>query len=85
MVEQSTAASRVLANEAQELARLVGRFRMSGGIIAPTLSRPAPSPAPRAPAPPAPRPAPAPLMRPNMGATARAIASQPAEDGWEEF
>ena len=93
MVEQSTAASRVLANEAQELARLVGRFKMSGGIIAPTLSRPAPSLPARAPAAPPPaRPAPprasapaAPLMRPNLGATARAIASQPAEDGWEEF
>jgi methyl-accepting chemotaxis protein len=98
MVEQSTAASRVLANEAQELARLVGRFKMSGGIIAPTQSRPTPSVAARAPvAPPqatAPAPRmspprasapPAPLMRPNLGATARAIASQPAEDGWEEF
>ncbi|HPA40312.1 MAG TPA: methyl-accepting chemotaxis protein, partial [Phenylobacterium sp.] len=73
MVEQSTAASRVLADEAQELARLVGRFQVSGGF-----SAAAPTRAHR----PAPAPAPAPRTR---GATALAAQPQAAADDWEEF
>ena len=42
MVEESTAASRALAAEAQELARLVGRFRVTGGsTLQPIQSQPA--------------------------------------------
>ncbi|WP_293405602.1 methyl-accepting chemotaxis protein [Phenylobacterium sp.] len=74
MVEQSTAASRVLADEAQELARLVARFRVTGGgvqtatrtVSAPRAHQPASRPATR-------------------GATALATAAHADEDSWEEF
>ncbi|MFN3575013.1 MAG: methyl-accepting chemotaxis protein [Phenylobacterium sp.] len=83
MVEQSTAASRVLADEARELARLVARFKVSA-VHAPkaersaavSASRPA-APAPRAAAP-SPRPA-------TAGATALAMKPAAEEEGWEEF
>ncbi len=75
MVEQSTAASRVLADEAQELARLVGRFQVSGGMPA---AAPARASRPAASHSPAPR---------TRGATA--LAAQPQAqaqaDDWEEF
>jgi len=75
MVEESTAASRVLADEAEELARLVARFRVNGGHAAPVARN----------APPPQRPA-APLHRPAVrGATALAAAPQAEDDTWEEF
>jgi methyl-accepting chemotaxis protein len=42
MVEQATAASHGLSGEAQELARLVGQFRIGEGVAPPVLRRPAP-------------------------------------------
>ncbi|WP_304187039.1 methyl-accepting chemotaxis protein [Phenylobacterium aquaticum] len=73
MVEESTAASRVLAEEAQELARLVGRFRVNGQA------------ATRAPAQ-AHRPSVAPAAQPrSRGATALAARPQAQDDTWEEF
>ena len=47
MVEQATAASHGLSGEAQELARLVGGFRIGEGVAAPVLKRAAPKAAPR--------------------------------------
>ena len=73
MVEESTAASRVLADEAHELARLVARFRVTGGGVQ-TATRTVAS-----------RPA-APQPRPQTrGATALAHAPRADEDTWEEF
>ncbi|WP_421934371.1 methyl-accepting chemotaxis protein [Phenylobacterium sp.] len=71
MVEQSTAASHSLAQEAQELNRLVARFKTGGAAAAPQSARRAPPAAAHAP-------------RPQMRATAQAKA-RPAEDSWEEF
>ncbi|MEK7429772.1 MAG: methyl-accepting chemotaxis protein [Pseudomonadota bacterium] len=73
MVEESTAASRVLADEAEELARLVARFKVTGGGMRSAARR----------APPAShghqsRPA-------TRGATALAHAPRSDEDTWEEF
>jgi methyl-accepting chemotaxis protein len=50
MVEQATAASHGLSGESQELARLVGQFRIGESASAPVLKRAAPkaSPKPRA-------------------------------------
>jgi methyl-accepting chemotaxis protein len=73
MVEQSTAASRVLADEAQELARLVARFKVSNGgvqLATRTVAHSAPRPAPRT------------MTR---GSAALAIAPQHDEESWEEF
>ena len=79
MVEQSTAASRALAEEAEELGRLVSHFRVNGAadLSGKSVRRPA------APAPERSRPAPAPA---SVGATALAMGdAAPADDGWEEF
>ena len=77
MVEESTAASRVLADEAQELARLVGRFRITGAGSFKAAERPAnPVRAPERTA--SARPA-------TRGATALAHQPQAEEEGWEEF
>jgi methyl-accepting chemotaxis protein len=73
MVEQSTAASRVLAQEAQELGKLVSRFQVSGMQSAPVRHAPPP------------RAAAATRQPISVGATALAHAPQIAEDGWEEF
>ncbi len=75
MVEESTAASRVLADEAQELARLVARFKVNGAQAAP-VARHAPPPQ-RSHAPP-PRPQ-------SRGNTALASAPHVEDDSWEEF
>ncbi|MCI3179933.1 chemotaxis protein [Caulobacter sp. CCUG 60055] len=83
MVEQSTAASHSLAREAEELSRMMGRFRVAS------------SAGPRAAAPPAKaasgRPAQAPAS-PRRGyagghgaATARKLQTALAEESWEEF
>jgi methyl-accepting chemotaxis protein len=90
MVEESTAASRVLAQEAQELGKLVARFKVSG-LENPNrkpAARPAQttaaSSAPRESRPAAPLSGHAPR---TLGATALASApsSAPEEEGWEEF
>ncbi len=95
MVEQSTAASHALANEAAALSRLVGQFRI-GEATAPAAAAavPAPSvaPTPRSAAPvqassPAPVPVPRPAARPaprTFGSAAVALAPG-AEDDWTEF
>jgi len=82
MVEQATAASRVLADEAQELSRLVSRFSVSG--LEQSQAQTQPRSAPRAPAaaPPAPRRAMAAAPR-AVGNTA--LAARPSSEGWEEF
>ena len=86
MVEQSTAASRALADEAQELGRLVARFKVSGGAQASAVRTPAPAarqaaaPAPRAAAQRQVRSAPA-----TSGANALATRAEPQDDSWEEF
>ncbi|WP_377355095.1 methyl-accepting chemotaxis protein [Phenylobacterium terrae] len=86
MVEESTAASRVLAQEAQELGKLVARFKVSG-VENPNRK---PAPRPSAAAAPAPRPSsppPAASAPQTIGATALAAAptAAPEEEGWEEF
>ncbi|MFC3078796.1 methyl-accepting chemotaxis protein [Phenylobacterium terrae] len=86
MVEESTAASRVLAQEAQELGKLVARFKVSG-VENPNRK---PAPRPSAAAAPAPRPSPPPPAASapqTIGATALAAAptAAPEEEGWEEF
>jgi methyl-accepting chemotaxis protein len=76
MVEQSTAASRTLAGEAEQLASLVGRFRTGDGAARPAArqaARPAPKPAART------ARAAVPATRGNT-----ALKAMPAED-WEEF
>jgi methyl-accepting chemotaxis protein len=78
MVEESTAASRVLADEAEELARLVSRFRVSGAA---TLRTTRPTERQHAPA-----RAPERSSRPqSRGATALAHQPQAEDDSWEEF
>ena len=47
MVEQATAASHGLSGEAQELARLVGQFRIGESVSAPVLQRAAPKAPPK--------------------------------------
>ena len=47
MVEQATAASHGLSGEAQELARLVGQFRIGESVAAPVLQRAAPKALPK--------------------------------------
>jgi methyl-accepting chemotaxis protein len=85
MVEEATAASRMLADEAKELARLVARFRISGTE---TLQYVAPSRAAERTEEPASRPAAA-APPPTIGNTALkaqpAPAPQAAADDWEEF
>jgi len=82
MVEQATAASRMLADETKELSKLVARFSISGveTLQYAATARPehqrAPQPQPAAHR----RPAAAPMV---VGATA--LKAQPAADDWEEF
>ena len=76
MVEQATAASHGLSGEAQELARLVGAFRIGEGVAAPVLKRAAPKAAPR---------------KHVVNASSRKVAMLPrqdepvAADEWSEF
>jgi methyl-accepting chemotaxis protein len=87
MVEQSTAAARVLAQEAQELGRLVARFKISGVESAVRKARPAvAAPASRDTRSPQTRPEPSHAPR-TAGATALAAAPDEAkeQEGWEEF
>jgi methyl-accepting chemotaxis protein len=85
MVEEATAASRMLAEETKELSRLVGRFSISGVETlqysgSSRAERSAPAPAPR-------QPAPAYAPPQSVGATALKAqpAPQAAADDWEEF
>lgn len=75
MVEQSTAAARSLANEADELAQLVTRFSVSGmeSSVNPTRATPKPKKAPSAARSPAPH------------ASAGNLALAVNEDDWSEF
>jgi methyl-accepting chemotaxis protein len=79
MVEQSTAASHSLAQEAEALSRLVARFRLNRAAEAEAAPAPAPAPAPT--------PAPAPALRrvAASGQAAALVAQQPSDEGWEEF
>ena len=82
MVEQSTAASRTLAGETQELARLVARFNIGR---APAAARSAAPTAPPRSA--APRPA-VPVPVRSTGASAAAVAVRAAaapDQDWQEF
>jgi methyl-accepting chemotaxis protein len=82
MVEESTAASHSLAQEAEKLASLIGQFTMGDVPAA------APRPAARRPAPagrPAQRPVRAAARPMSRGNTALALAAEAAEESWEEF
>ncbi|MBA4040812.1 MAG: methyl-accepting chemotaxis protein [Sphingobium sp.] len=69
MVEQSTAAARSLASEAEALAEVVARFKLAGDMSAHRHSRPA-----------AKRPARAPMVTGNL-----ALKSSDGDDDWSEF
>ena len=75
MVEEATAASHSLKNEAKALAEMVSRFRTARSAVqsapAPASARPVSRPASR----------PAAIVRPSRGAAAVAVK----EDSWEEF
>jgi methyl-accepting chemotaxis protein len=93
MVEQSTAASHSLANEATALAALVSRFDIGETVAAapapkaapparPTVvSRPAPEPSEAA----APPPPAAPVRRPAYAGGAATAAALAPQDDWTEF
>ena len=92
MVEESTAASHNLAQEAEELAHLVAKFRLgrqADGAQAPR--RQAAQAAASASARPQPQPQPrttAPALKTVATATGQAaalLATQPADESWEEF
>ncbi|WP_374569819.1 methyl-accepting chemotaxis protein [Phenylobacterium sp.] len=78
MVEESTAASHALAQEGQELGRLMSEFRLAERAAAPR------APAARA-ARPAPRPAAAAPVARSGAATARKLELASETEGWEEF
>ncbi|MBJ7512598.1 methyl-accepting chemotaxis protein, partial [Brevundimonas sp.] len=86
MVEQSTAASHSLAQEAQSLQASVARFKVGSAaqVAAAPARAPAPAPPPSAPAKPAHRMVQA-LKTLGRGGAAPAQQAAPAEDGWEEF
>ncbi|WP_191558830.1 methyl-accepting chemotaxis protein [Brevundimonas aurantiaca] len=86
MVEQSTAASHSLAQEAQSLQASVARFKVGSAaqVAAAPARAPAPAPASSAPAKPAHRMVQA-LKTLGRGGAAPAQQAAPAEDGWEEF
>jgi methyl-accepting chemotaxis protein len=89
MVEQSTAASRVLAQEAQELGKLVARFKVSGleGMGRKPAGRPAQTTATGGQTARHSAPRPSSSAPQTLGATALASApsAAPEEEGWEEF
>ena len=79
MVEQSTAATHSLKGETEELARLIGRFKVSSSQAA---ERPAPR---EASANARPVRSPAREMTRKVAASFGAAAAPAADDGWEEF
>ncbi len=91
MVEQSTAASHHLAQEADELARLVSKFRLGNQAGAQTATRKvavaANNSAPLAAVTPKPQSARPALKTVSAGGghAAALLAAQPQDDGWEEF
>jgi methyl-accepting chemotaxis protein len=77
MVEQSTAASRSLAHEANELGRLMALFRIQGSSARPVQAAAAAA---------SPRPASAPRTAlKTTGRGGAAPRTAPQEEGWEEF
>ena len=78
MVEQSTAASHSLAQEAEELGRLIARFKVGGGSPA---AAPAPAPKRQNPA----QRAVAALKSVGGRGVSAARKPEPAEESWEEF
>ena len=84
MVEQTAAAARSLASEAEELSGLTGRFRLKGGAKASARravsSQPAMVSASAPPASPAPRLAALPPVSGNL-----ALSPAPSGDDWAEF
>ncbi|MDO8900182.1 MAG: methyl-accepting chemotaxis protein [Phenylobacterium sp.] len=79
MVEESTAASQALAQDAGELTRLIGRFSVDG-----VSSRAAPARAPQV-RPPALRPQGGAQRPQTRGSAALKLAPQAQDDTWEEF
>jgi len=81
MVEQSTAASHSLANEAEELARLLSRFQTgdAGAAAPPSKARAAPAAKRR------PHPTPAPAATAETAAPRKAPAPAGAAGEWDEF
>jgi methyl-accepting chemotaxis protein len=82
MAEQSTAASQALAQEADRLAALVGRFRLGGDVVA--LKTMAGKMAQAAAVPPRPARAMAAAPVQSHGSAARKVANG-GDRGWEEF
>ena len=80
MVEQSTAASQALAQEAEQLARLVARFQVGGTEAAPPRRAPARASAPAA----KPRAGAAPQAT-SRRLVAAAAAAGSGDEAWEEF
>jgi methyl-accepting chemotaxis protein len=81
MVEQATAASHSLSDEAGELARLVGQFQIGENTVRRVAKQPAPKATPKSPA--ADR-----VVAPRLGAAARpvmAVAGAGAQEDWDEF
>ena len=88
MVEESTAATHSLAQETEELVRLVSKFRIGESAAVAMGSRPAPRPAADAPKPAAEkRHEPVPAMRAWQAGGGAALKPQstPTPEGWEEF
>jgi methyl-accepting chemotaxis protein len=92
MVEQSTAAARTLASEADALGNLVARFRAGGNSASsrpaavaamPVVAAPMPLPAPVAAPAPAPRPLPAPVAAPAPRKVAGGGGG--SMEDWSEF
>ena len=81
MVEQSTAASHSLANEAEELAHLLSRFQTgdAGAAAPPSKARAAPAAKRR------PHPTPAPAATAETAAPRKAPAPAGAAGEWDEF
>ncbi len=87
MVEQSTAASRNLANETDELSQMMGFFKIGAAAAHPEATPAARAPAARAPAAPAPRaaePKRKAAAAPSRPRTVGNLAVSQAED-WSEF
>ncbi len=89
MVEESTAASRNLAQEAGELAQLVAKFRLGAGTDAahaqPRRQQQASTSAPSPSRPQARAAAPALKSVAGGGQAAALLARQPADESWEDF
>ena len=87
LVEESTAASASLRQQADHLVAAVGAFRVVGGAPVAALDRPAVAPSPaNVSAKPGPRPAPVATPKPSKAAQARtAVAAIEGAADWESF